>query len=154
LFGAIVAVIWYGVVLASQNQLLIGDLISFILYSAFVGASFGGIAELYAQIQKAVGATERVFELLEEIKIHPEKHIISSWRVQPNIFNNPPQKPGNIFFPVDYIGAYFDDFDETSFLEFADEFIKLNKLQNHRLERDQHLQDSIKQSNFLGCFHS
>jgi ABC-type multidrug transport system fused ATPase/permease subunit len=40
------------------------------LYSTFVGASFGGIAELYAQIQKAIGATERVFELLEET---PEK---------------------------------------------------------------------------------
>ncbi|MGB3947198.1 MAG: ABC transporter transmembrane domain-containing protein [Bacteroidia bacterium] len=66
LFGAIVAVIWYGVSLASKGQLLIGDLISFILYSAFVGASFGGIAELYAQIQKAVGAVERVFEILDE----------------------------------------------------------------------------------------
>ncbi len=66
LFGAIVAVIWYGVMLASKNQLLIGDLISFILYSAFVGASFGGIAELYAQIQKAIGAIERVFEILDE----------------------------------------------------------------------------------------
>lgn len=66
LFGAIVAVIWYGVNLASRGQLLIGDLISFILYSAFVGASFGGIAEMYAQIQKAVGATERVFEILDE----------------------------------------------------------------------------------------
>jgi len=40
--------------------------ISFILYSAFVGASFGGIAELYAQIQKAVGAVERVFEILDQ----------------------------------------------------------------------------------------
>lgn len=67
LFGAIVAVIWYGVNLASKGQLLIGDLISFILYSAFVGASFGGIAELYAQIQKAVGAVERVFEILDEV---------------------------------------------------------------------------------------
>ncbi len=66
LFGSIVAVIWYGVFLASQNQLLIGDLISFILYSAFVGASFGGIAELYAQIQKAIGSVERVFEILDE----------------------------------------------------------------------------------------
>jgi ABC-type multidrug transport system fused ATPase/permease subunit len=66
LFGSIVAVIWYGVNLASRNQLLIGDLISFILYSAFVGASFGGIAELYAQLQKAVGATERVFEIMDE----------------------------------------------------------------------------------------
>jgi len=35
-----------------------------------VGASSGGIAELYAQMQKAIGATERVFELLEET---PEK---------------------------------------------------------------------------------
>lgn len=66
LFGSIVAVIWYGVYLASQNQLLIGDLISFILYSAFVGASFGGIAELYAQIQKAIGSVERVFDILDE----------------------------------------------------------------------------------------
>ncbi|HRG38273.1 MAG TPA: ABC transporter ATP-binding protein, partial [Bacteroidia bacterium] len=66
LFGAIVAVIWYGVTLASRGQLLIGDLISFILYSGFVGMSFGGIAEMYAQIQKAVGSLERVFEILDE----------------------------------------------------------------------------------------
>lgn len=67
LFGAIVSVIWYGIYLASNNQLLIGDLFSFIIYSAFVGVSFGGIAEMYAQIQKAVGAVERVFEILDEI---------------------------------------------------------------------------------------
>lgn len=66
LFGAIVSVIWYGVVLASRGQLLISELISFILYSAFVGMSFGGIAEMYAQIQKAVGSLERVFEILDE----------------------------------------------------------------------------------------
>jgi GT2 family glycosyltransferase len=72
--------------------------------------------------------------LWKEIKTHPEKHIISSWRVQPNIFNNPPQKPGNIFFPLDYVGAYFDDFNKTSFLEFADEFIKLNNVQIRRGE--------------------
>jgi ABC-type multidrug transport system fused ATPase/permease subunit len=66
LFGAIVAVIWYGVYLAQHNQLRVGDLISFILYSAFVGASFGGIAELYAQLQKAIGSVERVFEILDE----------------------------------------------------------------------------------------
>ena len=75
LFGAIVAVIWYGVHLASLGQLFIGDLIKFILYSMYLGISFGGIAELYAQIQKAVGATERVFELLDE---HPEALDITS----------------------------------------------------------------------------
>jgi ABC-type multidrug transport system fused ATPase/permease subunit len=71
LFGAIVVVVWYGVILCIDGEIKgIGELISFVLYSTFIGASFGGIAELYAQIQKAVGATERVFELLDEI---PEK---------------------------------------------------------------------------------
>ena len=66
LFGSIVAVVWYGVSLSINGEMSVGQLISFVLYSTFVGASFGGVAELYAQIQKAIGATERVFELLEE----------------------------------------------------------------------------------------
>lgn len=66
LFGSIVAVIWFGVYLASKHELEIGGLISFIIYSAFVGASFGGIAELYAQLQKAIGSLERVFDILDE----------------------------------------------------------------------------------------
>jgi hypothetical protein len=37
----------------------------FILYTTFIGASFGG-AEMYAQIQKAVGATERVLNCPDE----------------------------------------------------------------------------------------
>ena len=70
LFGTIVAVVWYGVTLSITGEMTVGELISFVLYSTYVGASSGGIAELYTQIQKAVGATERVFELLEET---PEK---------------------------------------------------------------------------------
>ncbi|WP_309609032.1 ABC transporter transmembrane domain-containing protein [Flavobacterium sp.] len=66
LFGTIVAVVWYGVTLSINGEMTVGDLISFVLYSTYVGASSGGIAELYTQIQKAVGATERVFELLGE----------------------------------------------------------------------------------------
>ncbi|KAF2337136.1 ABC transporter ATP-binding protein [Flavobacterium daemonense] len=67
LFGCVVAVVWYGITLTIRGEVEgVGDLISFVLYTTFIGASFGGIAEMYAQIQKAVGATERVFELLEE----------------------------------------------------------------------------------------
>lgn len=66
LFGAIVGVVWFGVTLSIEGEMSVGQLITFVLYSTFVGASFGGVAELYAQIQKAVGATERVFELLDE----------------------------------------------------------------------------------------
>lgn len=70
LFGTIVAVVWYGVTLSIAGEITVGELFTFILYSTYVGASSGGIAELYTQIQKALGATERVFELLEET---PEK---------------------------------------------------------------------------------
>ena len=67
LFGTIVAVVWYGVQLSIAGEITVGELFTFILYSSYVGASSGGIAELYAQMQKAIGATERVFELLEEV---------------------------------------------------------------------------------------
>ncbi|MBA3901335.1 MAG: ATP-binding cassette domain-containing protein [Bacteroidetes bacterium] len=66
LFGSIVFVIWYGVKMVNAGDLTIGAMIQFVLYSVFVGASIGGIAELYAQIQRAVGATERIFEILDE----------------------------------------------------------------------------------------
>jgi ABC-type multidrug transport system fused ATPase/permease subunit len=67
LFGTIVAVVWYGVTLAIGGEITVGELFTFILYSSYVGASSGGIAELYSQMQKAIGATERVFELLDEV---------------------------------------------------------------------------------------
>jgi ABC-type multidrug transport system fused ATPase/permease subunit len=61
------------------------------LYSTFVGASFGGIAELYAQIQKAIGATERVFELLDETpeKINSVQEVAETQKIKGNVtFNN------------------------------------------------------------------
>src|SRR5690554_3601061 len=52
LFGSIVAVIWYGVILVQGDEMSIGDLFTFILYSVFVGASLGGIADLYSKLQQ------------------------------------------------------------------------------------------------------
>jgi ABC-type multidrug transport system fused ATPase/permease subunit len=90
LFGTIVAVVWYGVQLSIGGEISVGELFTFILYSSYVGASSGGIAELYAQMQKAIGATERVFELLEET---PENingtNNSSSEKIKGNVtFNN------------------------------------------------------------------
>jgi len=87
LFGAIVAVVWFGVRLSISGEMSVGQLISFVLYSTFVGASFGGIAELYAQIQKAIGATERVFELLAETpeKINSTQNSHSIQKIQGNV---------------------------------------------------------------------
>ncbi|MFV8369459.1 ABC transporter ATP-binding protein [Flavobacterium sp. LB2R40] len=87
LFGAIVAVVWFGVRLSISGEMSVGQLISFVLYSTFVGASFGGIAELYAQIQKAIGATERVFELLDETpeKINTVQDIAENQKIKGNV---------------------------------------------------------------------
>lgn len=90
LFGTIVAVVWYGVQLSIGGEISVGQLFTFILYSSYVGASSGGIAELYAQMQKAIGATERVFELLDET---PEninsKHNLNNEKIKGNVtFNN------------------------------------------------------------------
>jgi ABC-type multidrug transport system fused ATPase/permease subunit len=70
LFGAIVGIVWYATQLMLENKITFGEVISFVIYTSFIGASIGGIAELYAQIQKAIGATERIFEILDQT---PEK---------------------------------------------------------------------------------
>jgi ABC-type multidrug transport system fused ATPase/permease subunit len=87
LFGTIVAVVWYGVQLSIGGEITVGELFTFILYSSYVGASSGGIAELYAQVQKAIGATERVFELLEETpeKINATPHTASIEKIKGNV---------------------------------------------------------------------
>lgn len=66
LFGAIVLVLWYGAGLVTEGAMTIGDLTSFIIYTMFIGASVGSLGDMYGQLQKAVGASERVLEILDE----------------------------------------------------------------------------------------
>jgi len=66
LFGAIVLVIWYGVRLKNSGEIGMDVLMSFILYSVFVGGSIGGVADIFGKVQKAIGSTENLFDLLEE----------------------------------------------------------------------------------------
>ena len=66
IFGAVVGVIWYGSILVSYGELTVGSLTTYILYSIFVGAAMGSFPELYANVQKALGASERVLEILQE----------------------------------------------------------------------------------------
>jgi len=66
LFGFIVLVLWSGARLLQQGKITFGDLTRFGLYTAFVAGAMGQFAELYSQLQKAIGATQRVRELLRE----------------------------------------------------------------------------------------
>jgi len=66
IFGAISAVVWQGSRLMAMGELASGDLFSFVIYSVFVGGNIGGLATLFTNIQKFIGATEDLFELFEE----------------------------------------------------------------------------------------
>jgi ABC-type multidrug transport system fused ATPase/permease subunit len=68
LFGTIFCEIWYGSYLVSihDNGMTFGKLTTFIIYAAFISAAMGSLPDLYANLQKAVGATERVLEIMDE----------------------------------------------------------------------------------------
>jgi ABC-type multidrug transport system fused ATPase/permease subunit len=66
LFGALVAVIWRGALMMTSGLISAGELFSFVIYSGFVGGTVGGLAGVFTQIQRFLGATEELFELFNE----------------------------------------------------------------------------------------
>jgi ABC-type multidrug transport system fused ATPase/permease subunit len=65
-FGGIVGIMWYGGQLVASGEMNSGDLISFVLYTVFIGGSIAGLGNLIGQIQRSIGASERILEILEE----------------------------------------------------------------------------------------
>lgn len=74
LFGSIVGVLWYGGNLVISHEMVLADLITFLFLMAFIGGSVAGMGDLYAQIQRTIGASERILDLLHE---NPEVDIVS-----------------------------------------------------------------------------
>ncbi len=66
LFGGIVAVGWYGATLVQTNDITVGELFSFVIYTSFIGGSIAGLGDIYTQFQRAIGASERLLEILKE----------------------------------------------------------------------------------------
>lgn len=66
IFGSIVLVMWQGARQLQAGLMTHGDLTTFMLYTAFVGGAVGSFAEIISQLQKAIGATQRVREVLHE----------------------------------------------------------------------------------------
>jgi ATP-binding cassette, subfamily B, bacterial MsbA len=64
-YSAIAAILWYGSRMVISGELTAGELTAFVLYTFVVAFTIGGMAELYAQFQQAIGATRRVFEILD-----------------------------------------------------------------------------------------
>ena len=64
LFGGIVAVGWFGASLVASGDLKVGELFSFIFYTSFIGFSIAGLGDIYTQLQRSIGASERIQEIL------------------------------------------------------------------------------------------
>ena len=66
-YAAIAVVLWYGGGLVMDGKMSVGDLTAFMLYTLFLAFSLGGISGLFADFNKALGASERVFDLLDRV---------------------------------------------------------------------------------------
>ncbi|SKC93081.1 ABC transporter, permease/ATP-binding protein [Burkholderia sp. YR290] len=63
-FAAVVFVLWLGAQAVLAGQMTAGQLSQFILYAVFTAGAVGAVAEVWGDLQRAAGATERLLQLL------------------------------------------------------------------------------------------
>lgn len=63
-FGTIAFVMWVGAKMIQTGELTTGLLTMFVIFSVFVGGTFAGFADMFSQLQKTLGATQSVREIL------------------------------------------------------------------------------------------
>lgn len=78
LFGAIVFIVWQGLLMTqgTNPELSKEGFYQFVLFTIMMGASVGSLPDLYASIQKAIGATENLMEIINgksELELHTGK---------------------------------------------------------------------------------
>ncbi len=66
LFGGIFFVLWQGAMMVESGDMKLGDLFSFIMYTGMIGGAIASLGTLVTQLIGAIGATDRVFEILDQ----------------------------------------------------------------------------------------
>jgi ATP-binding cassette subfamily B protein len=64
IFGAITLVIWEGAIEVSSGRMTGGTIAAFVLYGGLLAGAFGNLTEVYGDLLRAAGASERLSELL------------------------------------------------------------------------------------------
>jgi len=59
------SVLYSGGMMMTDAQISVGDLTSFLLYAGFVGISFGGLSSFYSELMKGIGASGRLWQLID-----------------------------------------------------------------------------------------
>ena len=65
MFGAITMIIWQGAVEVSAGQMSGGTIAAFVLYGGLLAGAFGALSEVYGDLLRAAGASERLAQLLD-----------------------------------------------------------------------------------------
>jgi ATP-binding cassette subfamily B protein len=63
-FAGIVGVLWIGARDVREGAMTVGELIQFVIYAVMVAGAVGALSEIWGELQRAAGATERLVELL------------------------------------------------------------------------------------------
>lgn len=64
-FAGVVGVLWVGALDVRARAMTMGELVQFVIYAVIVAGSVGALSEVWGELQRAAGATERLVELLE-----------------------------------------------------------------------------------------
>jgi ATP-binding cassette subfamily B protein len=64
-YSSLLAVLWYGGKQVLLHNISVGDLLAFVMYTVGVAVAFSMLTSFYNDQMKAIGATERVFELID-----------------------------------------------------------------------------------------
>ncbi len=91
IFSGVVGVLWIGARDVQEDLMSTGDLVQFVIYAVLVAGAVGSLSEVWSELQRAAGATERLVELLEtEDRVQdPKSPAPSSTRAKGNIrFDN------------------------------------------------------------------
>jgi ATP-binding cassette subfamily B protein len=75
MFSAITMIIWQGAVDVASGRMTGGTIAAFVLYGGLLAGAFGALSEVYGDLLRAAGASERLSELLEaRPDIEPPAH--------------------------------------------------------------------------------
>ncbi len=66
MFGALFFIMWRAALMVQTGTLASGDLVNFVVLTGTIGAAIASLGSFYTEIVSAIGATERIFDILEE----------------------------------------------------------------------------------------
>ncbi|MEY2991442.1 MAG: hypothetical protein RI946_836 [Pseudomonadota bacterium] len=99
-FSGVVGVLWIGARDVRLGTMSVGELVQFVIYSIMVAGSVAALSEIWGELQRAAGATERLVELLnvEDAVQDPSQPISMSTRAKgaiefQNVSFNYPARP-------------------------------------------------------------